>query len=178
MSDRREHLRRGVAGPRRRLDDGPMTDLSPIDAHRRTFWLGDTFCGAVLTTGDETAGRHDITDGVMAAGSSTPLHLHTRYDERFFVVAGSLTIWAGSDRVTLGPGDFYAIPANTPHVIEAGPDGARALNISSPAAFAELVMRAGTPVGDVSPEVAAERFAAISAELGDEIIGPPGALPS
>jgi mannose-6-phosphate isomerase-like protein (cupin superfamily) len=25
----------------------------------------------------------------------TPLHLHTRYEERMYVISGSLTVWVG-----------------------------------------------------------------------------------
>jgi len=114
----------------------------------------------------------------MAPFSSTPLHLHTRYDERFFVVCGSMTIWAGAARVELGPGDFYAVARGTPHVIEAGADGARSLNISSPAAFADLVARSGSdadePLTDADSTM---RFAQLSAALGDVILGPPGTRP-
>jgi hypothetical protein len=35
---------------------------------------------------------------------------------------------------------FYTIPRHVPHVLRAGPRGARALDLSSPAGFAELVL--------------------------------------
>ena len=56
----------------------------------------------ILTTGAETDGRHDLVDSVFPAGSATPLHLHTRYEERVYVVSGSLTVWVGPDKLTVG----------------------------------------------------------------------------
>lgn len=144
------------------------------------FVLGDELRATILTTGAETDGRHDITLGVTPPGGMTPLHLHTAYDERFWVISGSLTVWAGAEQVTLTSGDYYAIPMNTPHMIQTGPDGARALNISSPAGFAELVARTGTPAHVATPAAAfdPDLFEAVSTELGDVILGPPGTTPT
>jgi mannose-6-phosphate isomerase-like protein (cupin superfamily) len=111
----------------------------------REFVLGTDTRATILTAGPETDGRHDITHVVQPAGATTPLHMHTRYEERHWVVSGSMTVWAGAEQRTLRPGDFYTIPMNVPHTIRAGPEGARALTISSPAGFAELSARAGTP---------------------------------
>jgi hypothetical protein len=64
-------------------------------------------------------------------------------------------------------------------MIQAGRDGVRALNITSPAAFAELIERTGTPVNLAGPHVALdlERFTAVSTALGDVLLGPPGTAP-
>jgi hypothetical protein len=96
------------------------------------------------------------------------------------VISGSLTAWAGPAKVTLHSGDYYAIPMNTPHMIQTGPEGARALNISSPAGFAELVARAGIPARLATPqtELDTDLFMAVTTQLGDVILGPPGTTPA
>jgi mannose-6-phosphate isomerase-like protein (cupin superfamily) len=144
------------------------------------FVLGQDLRVTVLTAAADTDGRHDFTDSVLSAGSTTPLHVHTRYDERFWVVSGSLTVWAGPDRVTLRSGDYYAVPMNIPHAIRSGPEGSRALQISSPAGFAELIARAGTPAHLATPETEfdADLFMAVTTDLGDVILGPPGTTPA
>ena len=57
----------------------------------------------------------------------------------------------------------------------------RALVVASPSGFARLVTKAGTPDegGGVPPSAAPDMdlFLRVCAELGDEILGPPGALP-
>ncbi|MFD8215957.1 hypothetical protein ACFV2U_19980 [Streptomyces sp. NPDC059697] len=63
----------------------------------------------------------------------------------FWVVSGSLTVWSGPDTFTLWSGDFCAVKMNTPHAVKAGDDGARTLAIISPARFAALISRTGTP---------------------------------
>lgn len=93
---------------------------------------------------------------------------------------GEFTLWAGPDQVQLRSGDYYAIPLNTPHTIKAGPHGGRSLVISSPARFAELIARAATPAHLAGPatEIDLELFVSVSAELGDQILGPPGTVPA
>src|SRR5690606_12084194 len=133
----------------------------------------------VLTRGAETAGRHDVVRGIAAPGMATALHAHSRYEERLFVIGGQLSIWAGEEEVVLGPGEYYTIPCNVPHMLQAGPDGADTLNISSPAAFAELIERTATPARLAGPgtELDFERFMRVTTELGDTVLGPPGTRP-
>ncbi|MFD3461024.1 hypothetical protein ACFWVM_15030 [Nocardia fluminea] len=86
----------------------------------------------------------------------------------------------GQDSYTLGPGDFYTITVHTPHALEAGPDGARVLTMSSPAHFVDLIRRAGTPEADATPDTEWDLalFDSITTELGDTILGPPGMRPA
>jgi quercetin dioxygenase-like cupin family protein len=138
--------------------------------------LGREMRAVILTRGAETDGRHDLTEAVQEPGTVTPLHLHTRYYERIWVVDGEITVWVGDDTYNLGPGGFVTIPMNTPHMVQARPRGARALNVSSPAGFAELVERTATPSDRAGsdPKLDLERFMAVSTELGDVVLGPPG----
>jgi mannose-6-phosphate isomerase-like protein (cupin superfamily) len=158
-----------------------MSQLTPAPsgAKGRDFVLGDEVRVRILTSGAETEGRHDFLDCVQQAGAATPLHLHTRYEERLFLVAGSLTVWAGEQTVTLGPGDFYTIPTDTPHAIKAGPDGSRAILVTSPAGFGELIARTATPAHLATPdtEIDHELFMTVTTELGGRVLGPPGQTP-
>jgi mannose-6-phosphate isomerase-like protein (cupin superfamily) len=44
-----------------------------------------------------------------------PLHVHPHQDESFQVVSGRVTVRAGGDEHTLGPGDRFTIAPRTPH---------------------------------------------------------------
>lgn len=149
-------------------------------ARDREFVLGQELRATLLTTGEETDGRHDLVLAVTPPTGMVPLHLHTKYEERFFVISGSMTVWAGRDKVALRPGGYYHIPMNVPHAIHFGPEGARALNISSPAGFAELIARTATPahLATAETELDADLFAAVTTELGDVLLGPPGTIPA
>ena len=156
----------------------PTTDR-PVTRGRQ-FVLGpERVQATILTTGAETDGRHDLIDSILPAGSMTPLHLHTRYEERVYVISGSLTVWVGQDKLTVGPGGYYHIPTHISHTVQAGSEDTHAILISSPAGFAELVARAGTPahLATLKTEPDLERFMAVSTELGDVTLGPPGMTP-
>ena len=146
----------------------------------RDYVLGQELRVRILTTGAQTSGRHDLVDAFQLPDTATPLHLHTRYEERLFVLEGACIVWVGPDTIRLGPGDYCAIPLGTPHAIKAGPNGCRSLLITSPAGFAELIARAATPVRLAGPdtEIDLEIFTSVSAEHGDQILGPPGTLPA
>jgi mannose-6-phosphate isomerase-like protein (cupin superfamily) len=146
----------------------------------RDFLLGDGLRFTLLTTAEETDGRMDLLDGWKDPGAMSPLHLHERYEERLWVAAGELEAWAGDTHRVLRSGDYLCVPAGVVHTIRAGPDGCRALTISSPAGFAEFVARTGTPAGVVAGAEAldVELLNRIANELGDVMLGPPGTLPA
>ena len=95
---------------------------------------------------------------------------------------GEFTVWAGGRKAVLRRGDDLAIPAGTAHALAVTGDGpGRALVVASPSGFARLITEVGTPDrGDGAPPstpLDMEHFLRASAEVGDELLGPPGALP-
>lgn len=108
------------------------------------------------------------------------MHRHNRYAEQLYVVEGEFTVWAGKQTAVLHTGDAFTIPAGTAHAVAVTGDGpGRVLVVASPSGFARLITEVSTPDegGEVPPSAAPdmERFLRVSAELGDEILGPPGA---
>jgi len=98
------------------------------------------------------------------------------------VLDGEFTVWAGGRRAVLRPGDNLTIPAGTPHVVATTGDGpGRGLVVASPSGFARLITEVGTPNGGNGAPPSAppdmELFLRVSTELGDDLLGPPGALP-
>jgi quercetin dioxygenase-like cupin family protein len=156
------------------------TAARPITRERQFVMGPEKVRATILTTGAETDGRHDLIDSVLPAGSITPLHLHTRYEERVYVISGTLTVWIGPEKLTVGSGEYYHIPLHVPHTVQARSEDTHALLISSPAGFAELVARAGTPAHLATPETEPdlELFMAVTTELGDVVLGPPGTTPA
>jgi mannose-6-phosphate isomerase-like protein (cupin superfamily) len=159
---------------------GTVTDLSrDSDLQRREFLLGRGQRATILTTAAESGGRFDLVEGRKEAGAMSPLHVHGRYDERFWVAAGELAVWAGDSHLVLRSGDYACVPVGVPHTFRVGAEGCHVLTISSPAGFAELVERAGTPAdgADETADLDLERFRRVADELGDVILAAPGTLP-
>jgi quercetin dioxygenase-like cupin family protein len=137
---------------------------------------------SVLAGQANTGGRYDLVEGWFFPGAQTPPHRHGAYSEQVYVLDGAFTVWAGGREAVLRPGDDFTIPVGTAHAVAATGDvPGRALVVASPSGFARLVTKAGTPDegGGVPPSAAPDMdlFLRVCAELGDEMLGPPGALP-
>ncbi len=91
----------------------------------------------VLLRGDESGGRLALAEIDVPSGSSgPPLHVHERWDEGFYMLAGEITFQTGDQRVTAHPGMFVFAPRETPHTFAnlSGSD-ARMLMVMTPAGF-------------------------------------------
>ncbi len=140
------------------------------------FWFFGS-CLTILADHTTTGGQYDLVEGYFPPGSQTPPHRHTRYSEQLYVLEGEFTIWAGENKVVLNTGESCLIPVGTPHVVAAiGDQPAHGLMIAAPSAFAQMIAAVGTQEKAETLDMAL--FDRISAEIGDEILGPPGTLPS
>jgi len=95
-----------------------------------------------------------------------------------------LTIWVGEEVNVLSAGDFLLAPRGVPHTIRnTGSEDVRMLIMSTPAGFEDFVQAFGTPalthelpVLEGPPDIG--RAAALAAENGIDLLGPPGMLPT
>lgn len=142
----------------------------------QSFWFFGSYL-TILADLTTTGGQYDLIEGYFPPGSQTPPHRHTRYLEQLYVLEGEFTIWAGENKVVLSTGENFLIPIGTPHVVAAiGDQPARGLILAAPSAFAQLIEVTGTQNKAETPDMAL--FDRVSAEIGDEILGSPGTLPS
>lgn len=131
----------------------------------------------IIADATTTGGQYDLIECYFPSGKQTPLHRHTRYSEQLYVLEGETTVWAGEKKVVLNAGESFLITPGTPHVVaNLGDQLARGLVVAAPSAFARLIAAVGTLDQTSTPDVGL--FDRISAEIGDEILGPSGALPS
>jgi quercetin dioxygenase-like cupin family protein len=93
----------------------------------------------------ETGGMYTLLEITAPAGLQTPLHVHYREDEGFYVLEGSVTIEVGDDTVELGPGQHALGPRNIPHRFTVGPDGAHMIWVLTPGGFDEFVADVSAP---------------------------------
>jgi mannose-6-phosphate isomerase-like protein (cupin superfamily) len=142
----------------------------------QSFWfLGSRL--TIIADHTTTSGQYDLIEGYFPSGIQTPLHRHTRYSEQLYVLEGEFTIWAGENNFVLSAGESFVISPCTPHAIGVFSDQpARGLVVAAPSSFARLIAAVGTLDETTAPDMAL--FERISAEIGDEILGLPGTLPS
>jgi quercetin dioxygenase-like cupin family protein len=109
--------------------------------------------------GAETGGAYAALEYIAAPGAGAALHTHSREEESFYIIEGTLTFQLGVEVVRAGPGDFVRIPVGLHHAFanaEAAP--ARALIVLVPAGleqfFVDLAgLLASSPQGGPAPEV-------------------------
>jgi uncharacterized RmlC-like cupin family protein len=141
-----------------------------------SFWLFGSYL-TILADRTTTFGQYDLLEGYFPPGTQTPPHRHTRYSEQVYVLEGEFTVWIEDRKIELSVGETVMIPVGIPHVVAAIADApARGLVVAVPSALARLVATVGTQARADIPDM--ELFDRISAEIGDEILGPPGTLPN
>jgi quercetin dioxygenase-like cupin family protein len=108
-------------------------------------WMaGDTY--TVKASKASTGGALGLVEASIPPGSGPPPHRHTREDEAFYLLAGSLEIRADEDIVHATAGDFVFLPRGGVHGFRnMGLDAARSLILISPAGFEEFFADAGAP---------------------------------
>jgi mannose-6-phosphate isomerase-like protein (cupin superfamily) len=136
----------------------------------------------VHVDGERSSGAFCLVEITKPAGDMPPLHVHHRDDETFYVLEGTLSLFAGDEHHVLTAGQALLAPRGVPHTYRAETD-VRALVIGAPAGFEQFVRTAGAPAPALTlpPEdhpVDPEALARTAAEYGIEILGPPGMLPA
>lgn len=141
------------------------------------------FLGQLLTikaSAATTGGGLTLVEGVAAQGPASPLHVHSRESEWWYVLEGELVVWAAGTVIEAPAGSFVYGPVGVPHTFSVVSPQARFLLGTDPAGF-EGFIRAGAqpasaaslpPVGTPAPDPA--RLTELAAEFGVDIIGPPG----
>lgn len=158
-------------------------DVKPI-AQRHDEGEAVWFLGTLATiraSADTTAGRVSVIEHLSPAGSGSPLHVHSREDEWFYVIEGELTFWVGGQVIEAPAGSFVYGPRGIAHTFVVSSDApARFLLVTEPGGFDRFVRAAGEPAQsltippppDEPPSL--DAMVALAADHGIEIIGPPG----
>lgn len=141
------------------------------------------FIGSLTTikaSGASTAGRVAVIEHLSPRGSGSPLHVHRREDEWFYVLDGELAVWIGGRTISAPAGSFVYAPRNVAHTYTVESDAARFLVVTEPAGFEDFVRALAHPAVErvIPPEATeptdVEAMARLAADHGIEILGPPG----
>jgi quercetin dioxygenase-like cupin family protein len=135
---------------------------------------------SIKASAETTAGRVAVIEHLSPRGSGSPLHIHHREDEWFYVIGGELTLWVGGQVISAPAGSFAYGPRDIPHTFTVSSETARYLLVTEPGDFAAFVRALSEPATEVvipapstePPDVAA--LAEVAVGYGIEILGPPG----
>jgi quercetin dioxygenase-like cupin family protein len=157
-------------------------DVAPIALGRyegEALWfLG--FLVELKASSETTADRLTVIEHLGPRGAGSPLHVHRREDEWFYVIDGELTFWVGGRVIDAPAGSFVYGPRDIPHTFVVASEQARFLQVAEPAgldgrvrALAQPAQRLEIPPPPTEPPDVV-LMAALAAEYGVEIVGPPG----
>jgi mannose-6-phosphate isomerase-like protein (cupin superfamily) len=92
----------------------------------------------VRTTAEDSGGALSVFEEI-APMLDTPLHVHSKEDELFYIVDGQHIVRRGDEEFELGPGDAIFLPRGTPHSQQrVVPGQGRQLVVCTPAGFEEF----------------------------------------
>ncbi len=134
----------------------------------------------VKSSAETTGGAVAVIEHQAPRGAGSPLHVHSREDEWFYVLEGELTFWVGGEVSVAPAGTFVFGPKGIPHTFIVSSEESRFLLVTEPAGFERFMRAVGEPAARLEipppatepPDVAA--LTAAAARYGIEITGPPG----
>ena len=104
-----------------------------------------------LAMGHETEGRHSLIKISVQRGAEPPAHTHTREDESYFILKGSITYTVGEERINVNEGEYVFLPKDVPHKFEIISEAAEVLMWLSPAGLDEWFWNNSAPSADAKP---------------------------
>jgi quercetin dioxygenase-like cupin family protein len=103
----------------------------------------------ILATGEQTGGAYALIDMPVVPGSGSPPHTHTREDEAFYVLEGTIEFQIGEENIHAGPGTLVHGARGVLHWFRNSSDRpARMLVFIQPAGLEKFFMEVGVPVLD------------------------------
>ncbi len=151
--------------------------LGPGDGEALWF-LGQL--ATIKASASSGTGTSALVEILGARGPASPLHVHRREAEWWYVLEGELVVWAGGEVIEAPAGSFVYGPPDVPHTFSVVSDEARFLLGTAPAGFEAFMRACSEPAGAATlppgtafaPDPA--RLTELAAEYGIEILGPPG----
>lgn len=121
-------------------DSGGGMDRRPVvlgPGEGRAYPMGSV-SAVFKADGAETRQMYSISEWWLDPHTKGPgPHSHPE-DDVFYVLAGTLSVLAGTERIEASTGSFVLVPGNMTHDFEnRGPERAGMLNVSAPGGFEE-----------------------------------------
>ena len=102
------------------MKDASITSAASKIVRGRPFTEGHLAggTGQWLLGGSDTGDGFALHHGSLDPGAGPPMHIHTREDQTFYVLAGEIEVTVGGERDILRAGDSVFLPRGIPHRLE------------------------------------------------------------
>jgi quercetin dioxygenase-like cupin family protein len=104
--------------------------ISDPDVQAAIWFLGAL--SQVRVSGAQTGGAFALADHLAPRGNASPVHVHDRDDETFFVLDGELRVFVGEEEHAAGPGTVAVLPRRLRHAYVVTSATARFLTLHTP----------------------------------------------
>jgi quercetin dioxygenase-like cupin family protein len=167
------------------MKEGPMSSAATVKpialraGEGEPLWVFGVLA-TIKSSSETTDGRVAVIEHLAPLGAGSPLHVHHREDEWFYVIEGALTFWVGGEVIEAPAGSFVFGPRDIPHTFLVSSPEARFLLVAEPAGFESFMRAMGRPAPTLSipppapPPADLAPLVAAAAGYGIEILGPPG----
>ena len=143
--------------------------ISPAGEFRRVNAFGQIDLRIVAPA---TEGEMAVWESIVAPNAGPPLHIHTREDEFFYVLAGTFRFTVGDRSLVASPGATMFLPRGIPHTFcNIGNSVGRILGMATPGGFEEFFLEIER-TGTSDPA----EINAIAARYGLTFVQPPEAV--
>jgi quercetin dioxygenase-like cupin family protein len=105
----------------------------------------------VKATSEDTHGGVTVIEQECPPGLVSPAHHHDDEEQCIYMLAGKLDLVCGDVECVVSPGAFVVLPRGVPHSFVVGAEGARFLNLTTPAGFEAFARAIGVPAEARTP---------------------------
>src|SRR2546427_4027072 len=106
------------------------------------------FLGVLATikaSRETTEGQVAVIEHLAPEGAGSPLHVHHREDEWFYIIEGNLIFWVGGRTIEASAGSFVYGPRDIPHTFTVTSTEARFLLVAEPSGFENFMRTLAEP---------------------------------
>ena len=122
--------------------------ISYSDKRSKYYWFVGFW--SIKARGDDTEQAYSLLQGIIPQGIETPLHIHSKEEEAFFIQEGVFLFKYGNKMISTNPGDYLYLKRGIPHKFKnIGNTTGKLTVILSPPGLEKLFEK-GTLVQDIS----------------------------
>ena len=104
-----------------------------------------------LAKGEQTGNSFSLIYIEVFKGNEPPAHTHSREDESYYILEGSIRFWVGEEVFDAKAGDFIHLPKGVPHRFQLLSDYVKELMWMTPSGLEKWFWDNSVPTEDLKP---------------------------